>query len=108
MFVPLHRQVRDRRILIVSDAATKRYQGTREVSVRSHSEFSAQVGAEADLGGNARDCQQDPWRAVAHPDERCEALLGVRLGNDLSVRPAPTAKGLSENKVLDLCCSEVY
>src|SRR5215471_4235773 len=92
MFVSLHRQVRDRGILIVSDAAAKRYQGTREVGVRSHSEFRAKVGAEANLGGNARYCQQDPWRAVARPDERCEALLGVRLGNDLSVCPAPTAE----------------
>src|SRR5262245_2947019 len=92
MFVSLHWQVRDRGILIVSDAAAKGYQGTREVGVRSYSEFSARVDVEADLGGNARYCQQDPWRAVAHPHERCEALLGVRLGNYLSIRHAPTAE----------------
>src|SRR5262249_20152803 len=103
MFVSLDRQIRDRGILIVSDAAAKGYQGTREVGVRSYSEFSARVDVEPDLGGNARYCQQYPWRAVAHPDERCEGLLGVCLGNDLSIRRAAAAERRWANDCASLC-----
>src|SRR5262249_28611435 len=92
LFVSLHWQARVRGILIVSDGTAKGYQGTRAVGVGAYCEFLARVDIEASLVGKARYCHQDPWRAVAHSDERCETLLGVRLGNDLSIRPTPPAE----------------